>query len=162
MRADQGIMLGVVGLGAYAVWRMLRAPAPPRPDPEDLPILTLPLRGGPPDPAPAGTLLVEGGLETLRPNDWFAGRLELTPNEAKGTLPSWGFAGSAARPELGQAPNALVYDVNEARRAGFPAWSLARPGQRTTWFYGRFVAPLQRGRPPALISLWRAAPPRGS
>lgn len=161
LRAPEWIMLGVVGFGAYAVYRMARSPKPLPPSADDVPILSLPLLPGAPLPPAPGTLLVPGELNGLRSGDWFAGRVE---GILERDLVELGFTGASTRPDAPNAPSAKVaiYDLNEARRAGFPSWALANPGRGTRWFYGRWAPEKRPARPPWLIALWRASPPRTS
>lgn len=154
MRADQWLMLGVVGIGAYAVYRIARAegssqalpadkvppplnpvfaPAPPRPAPAPAPDVTnLPAMPGPIAAPPPGFALETGA----DPNK---------PERAIQLKNSFAYQGRYEEPLSAQLRNLFeafqTFDLAGARAAGFPVFALANPGKNTRWFYGRYLGP---------------------
>lgn len=164
MRADQLLMLGVVGLGAYAVYRMVTTSASAgeksssSTSKPDVPIL-LPAR--PTEPAiPAGILVAHpilGGRADFKNSRAYRMRIE--------TVDTRGRIGAHIRPTdsteaiaetlaLMGFDNAQAFaSPRAASAAGFPAWSLAGAGQGTRWAYGRWTPPTTSLVPPSELSL---------
>jgi hypothetical protein len=166
MRPDKLLMLGVVGLGFYAAYRLLTSttstslpPPPDKPNPLPVPTGALPLNAGPLPSPPANISTVDGDPLNLRGGQWYHGRLELSPSatreQVSGQLLTMGFK------------NLSVYVTPlEASQDIFQAFALANPGAGTRWFRARWplfddignVRPKPR-RPNGLAILWVAAPP---
>lgn len=144
MRADQWLMVGVVGLGAYAVYRMVtNSPA----DAKQLPVPT--------GNIPAGVLTV--GPQRLTPLDAAAG----APVNLRGSRPYFGYlvgtplsdnAAAAQLASLGLENLRFFHSKAEAQDAGFPAPLLDHPGYVA--FYGRFLGASQARPMPANAKIW--------
>lgn len=153
-------MLGVAGVGLYALYRAvsnppaqpattntnaapLLPPGPPAPAPPAPPNPGLPDRATP-ITAPAGAIFGAGGpgqgdVMTLDNSRAYRGRGEDVREEDLGFLDAVRIFNTAA----------------EARAAGFPEWALAGPSRVTRWFYGRFTYPDAQYRKPAKIeAMW--------
>jgi hypothetical protein len=183
--AHELLMIGVAGLGVYALYRLATAssassapppgPAPqplPAP-PDDVPIL-LPQRAGATPVPPAGTLVTLP--KDLHPQFWYAGRVELFDTPALTLPPSWlagalatsGFGGANVRPDAPEAKllpwKVQIYaSPTEARRGGIPTWAVTDAGVGTRWFYGRWTGDVPTTAVPSFVKLmWRAAPPKAT
>lgn len=174
IRADQALMIGVVGLGAYAVYRMTR----PREDvaPEDVPILngqgvpTAPvfpqnIAQGPTLQLPAGTQ--PDGVTTT--NRWYRGRLEL-PQQGSATRESANLthlSRQSPRQAIEAALRGFSFDrvevymtPEEAAPRITLAAAMASPTPGSRWFFGRYAGPRgTRARPPVLTVLYPTAVP---
>lgn len=174
IRADQALMLGVIGLGAYAVYRMTR----PREEvpPEDVPILngqgvpTAPvfpqnIASGPTIQLPAGTQ--PDGVTTT--NRWYRGRLEL-PQQGSPTRESLNLthlSRQSPRPTIEAALRQFGFDrvevymtPEEAAPRITLAAAMANPTQGSRWFFGRYAGPREtKARPPVLTVLYPTAVP---
>ena len=141
LRADQWLMIGVGGLGAYALYRLLST----KPDQGggDMPIL------GTTTTAPPGTFefdqnMLYQGLGRpprteirLTPN-WYRGRLEV-PVTPTGVIPERNAIAAQLR-SLGFDP-IFVYMPEEADTA-IPLPALKQnPTAQSRWFYGRWIRP---------------------
>lgn len=178
LRADQLLMGAVVGLGAYAVYRLARAssgdqqgpveaPTPAGPhvpipgEDSSLPMQPTVLVVPPPEMATLGGSRLD---RDLRQGIWYRIRLETygsnppfspdSPREAlQAGLGTMGF---------GPGPDGVLVFVNadEARAAGYPEWALAGPGRGTRWATARWAKPTQPyQRPPAFQAGWATHEP---
>lgn len=170
IRADQVFMLAVVGLGGYAVYRLVTAKPPGERLPPDVPILN----GGEAATTPTGTrpvdILGNLALEPSMPvgrSAWYWGRIEL-PNVAES--PRAGLSVTSTDADVAAAVRAMGFDRVEvhptpesaARRINTPQ-ALAEPTGSSKWFFARFAAPGQARaripRPPWLTILHVTATP---
>jgi hypothetical protein len=177
MRTEQLLTIGVAGLAAYALYRLMQAspqplPAPPGPPNATPPPILLPSRAGLVPTPPAGTLVTVP--KDLHPQFWYAGRIETFGTAAQNLtqaglvqlLESVGFGGSAVRPDAPEAATLPLHvqvftDPGAASRL-LPAWSLTDPGVGTRWFYGRWTGNAPSNGVPSLVRLmWRAKSPTG-
>lgn len=156
LRAEQWMMIGVVGIGAYAIWRLTRA----KPDAaNETPILQ---PGGPPGTVPAGVRVpniigqnTQPGHALLRRGARVLGRLELggaTPAAAVQALQNAGFTNVRllspvdvqADPGLVPLPDALL-----------------TPGPQTRWFWATWDHPTAASAnvvlPREVVLLWYTA-----
>jgi hypothetical protein len=170
-------MLGVVGVGAYAVYRLVKSePTPSFPShPDDTPLLNLPTVPGVVAP-PAGSTAITGDLAGLRVGGWYAGRVETINAQGAAetsafrpdadaqaltqALTALGFAGAGGRADAPDAgpPTVQVYMNPSAAAPHLPGYALASPGRGTRWFYGRWVGGTSP-RPSAMVLLLRSVPP---
>lgn len=144
MRADQWLMVGVVGLGAYAVYRMVtNSPA----DAKQLPVPT--------GNIPAGVLTV--GPQRLTPLVADPG----APIGLRASRPYFGYlvgspvsdnAAAAQLAGLGLENLRFFHSRAEAQDAGFPAPLLDHPG--FVAFYGRYLGANQTRPMPANAKIW--------
>lgn len=146
LRADQWLMLGVVGLGGYAVYRLTQTTSSP--PPPDSP-LNLPVEAGSPSAAPPGFPLL-GDPVHLTNSRAYRGRIEL----GRGGLPA-----NMSREQIESALVRLgfdairVYEDMQQAAPTFPAFALHGAGRGTRWFYGRWLGPTTDTARPAFLSL---------
>lgn len=132
MRAEQWLMLGVVGIGSYAVYRMIaNDPPPPSPSVEHAPAA--------PGAIPEGISVVKTPSD-LKKNQWYKGRFEGMSGDAGAVaalLGTLGFGGF----DSGDA--AIYPTADSARAGGIPEWALSGAGAGTRWFYAPWYGPAQ-------------------
>ncbi|RPH58003.1 MAG: hypothetical protein EHM89_13155 [Acidobacteria bacterium] len=161
LRAEQWVMLGVVGLGLYAVYRFSKADSrQPTADSEAKqpsgPRMDLPVTAGAIGMPPPGIPFITGPdpnrptpVMHLTNSRAYRGRGEgLTEDDLVA---------------LGLDSVQLYTSPQAARAALTPEWALANAGQNTRWFYGRYLGPTTDvRRPAALQAAWIVAgpPPR--
>ena len=164
MRAEQWMMLGVVGIGAYAVYRMTKttpdqAPTdqppivhPPKPTPVVVPPGVLPDLPGVLASPPTNMVLETGPTMSLQPAAEYHGRLETISSAGHESAPPLSSTSSQADIEnalksmfgfnvvhVFMTPQAAAQDL-------FNAYSLSSPGRGTRWFRARF--PFVADNPP--------------
>lgn len=167
MRADQLIMLGVVGLGGYAAYRMLSAsPTPPGgPTPGGS------TPGGPtplPGTLPSG-MVVLGNPLRLKEGQFYAGRLNLpaggtgipgldpfvqqaAPEATRAALEALGFTSVVVYPSIASTV---------PQKDHFPAETLMNPHSGTRWFIGKWNKPtMDVPRPPVIEQMWVTRTPQ--
>lgn len=170
MRADKALMLGVVGVGLYAAYKLVTAKPndPSREPPVFAPTnpqdnrvdVALPVTAGMPDPPPANLNVLAGPALPLRGGAYYKGRIETDPRATNGQIQA------LVASTFGVDPNAvqvfrLASDALASPNAIGQPWATARPGQGTRWIRFR-VGALDSGtrqRPPWLVVLWQAAAP---
>lgn len=173
MRADKILMVGVVLLGGYAVYRLVTAPKV-LPEPARPPTPPLPSKGegGPPlgdaslPDAPglipaiaSGTPLVSEPW-TLQKERGYQGVIETFGQRSP-------FSTSSPREEIKRALEALGFaDVlvlmtpSEAR-GHVPDWARDSAGRGTRWIHARWAAENRAvAKPAAFRMLWIARPPK--
>lgn len=162
------MMGAVVGLGAYAVYRLLRNP--PDQGPIDVPAgahvpipgedVSLPMQ---PTvlvvPPPEMATLGDRFDPSLRQGVWYRIRLETQGSNAPFSPDAPREALQAGLGSMGFGPGpdgVLVYvNADEARKAGFPEWALEGPGRATRWATARWGKPTRPyQRPPAFQAAW--------
>lgn len=160
LRADQWLILGVVGLGAYALYRLSKTSSVS--DPQATPT------GDPMRPPQPGVLLPEtrGRIEAPASVAFVTGN----PNAPSSTMTL-----SNSRAYRGRGENLTdediaffdvryVYNTPEAARAAeFPEWALTGASRNTRWFYGRYLGQdATYARPAKIDAMWVTArpPPR--
>lgn len=143
LRAEQWMMIGVVAIGGYALYRLARA----RPDAaNETPVFQPGIPLGPPGTVPAGIGVpniigrnTTPGRALLRRGDRVLGRLELgetSPAAAVQALQSAGFTNVRLLSLADvQANAALVPSVD----------ALLTPGPRTRWFWATWAPPASGG-----------------
>lgn len=162
LRADQLLMLGVVGLGAYALYRMTKAPSqlpasevvvPPEPTRPSTPDGSLPALPGTVPTLPATFPVVLGPGMHLINSRAYQGRIETAlpngssfssdPATLEGQLRGLGFdAVRVWSNPIDAGP------FNDAR-------VLTAPGRGTRWFYGRYTGETtDASRPTGLVLLY--------
>ena len=156
MRADKLLMLGVVGLGAYAVYRLSKTDTQPRPDNELKPTPIVPPNKGP--LLPENFPLLVGNPIHLTNSRAYRGRLETTDQPAP-------FSPSSSREDIQRALEVLGFSnpqvfVTASEAAGnFPEFSLANSTPASRWFYGRWLGPTTDApRPNAVNLIWVSQP----
>lgn len=156
MRADELMMLGVVGLGGYAAYRMLSAPSSPSspsPTPGQTPL---------PGTLPSG-MVVLGNPLRLKEGQFYAGRLNL-PAGSSGVATLDPFIQQAS-PEMTRAAlealgftNVVIYPTVAStvpQKDNFPAETLMNPHSGTRWFIGKWNKPtMDVPRPPVIEQMW--------
>ena len=162
MDAAKLMMLGVVGIGAFAVLRMGKASA-------QGPQTTDPNAGPGPSPTPSqpgarpsgdGLVFLSDPL-SLKQGQWYRGRIQV-PAEASGP-----FSQASSSPELaaalnalGFAPGAQLYMTAEQLPASFPQKAVDGATDRTRWFYAAWSLPsVKLPRPAAIDLMWVAPSP---
>lgn len=161
MRADQLLMLGVVGLGGYAAYKMVSAsPSPSGTDPVLPP-------GSPPSPGalPSGMVVLGNPLH-LKEGQFYAGRLNLPSDPTGGVLPGSlnPFTQQASSEAIRAALEALGFNSvviysniaqTVPQKENFPAETLMNPHAGTRWFIGRWGKPtMDVPRPPVIEQMW--------
>lgn len=160
LRADQWLILGVAGLGAYALYRMSRTThnVQSTVGPNGQPSGSQP--STPTPTQPSGVLLPET-----------RGRIEAPPlipfvtGDPNAPGPSMQLSNSRAYRGRGEnlTENDVsffdvryVYSTPEAARAAeFPEWSLTGASRNTRWFYGRYLgADATYARPAKIDAMW--------
>lgn len=179
MRADQWLMLGVVGLGVYAVYRMTRAEASPLPAspgdsarPTPLPIPSGPLPALPADSTPPSNLsVVTGPVLKLTPASWYHGRVETVSKNGQASSVFFPADNRAdlvtALTSLGFGNVSVFMTPKEASNDIFQPFAFEGAGQGTRWFRARWpfadalgnLSSTSISRPDGLVTLWVAAPP---
>lgn len=173
MRADQWLILGVAGLGAFALYRLASASNASRPSlPGDdrepitprIPTGSLPERPGP-APAPPGVVsAIAGNQLSLANSRAYRGRLETI--DAAGRANPFPFSPNATSDQLAATLESLGFDgarafltPEDATAGGFAPWAIANAGRGTRWFYGRWTQPaMQVGLPPGVVNVWVSQP----
>lgn len=172
MRAEQWLMLGVVGAGLYAVYRMTHASSASNPQSSNTgpsvtpqipktPLPDIPVVSHVPGPAalPGGVkgVLSQGAL-ALANSRAYRGRIETI--DASGNPTPAPFSPNATTDQIAAVFAGLGFDNAQAfatptaaRNGGFPDWSLANPGTGTRWFYGRWTLPTKSVPAPPGVSL---------
>lgn len=189
MRADQALMLGGLGLvAAYYLLKAPKPSEPhvtpmiptrePPPTPVVIPPGALPDQPGMMPAPPADIAVAAGPTLQLTPGSWYHGRIE-TSNPETPFLPrvpqpldpvTWTTPREKLQQDLevlGFGNVSVFMTPQEAAIDIFQPFALANPGKGTRWFRARLPAFLQTGfppnpnipRPPALVVIWRAAPP---
>lgn len=168
MRADQLLILGVAGLGLYALYRMGKARdtsqelenggrTEPRPIP-DIPTGALPERPGIAS-LPSNVESLNSSPITLTNSRAYFGRIEtVSPN---GEF-SVSFPPNASKADLINTISAFGFDgvrvymtPQEAAQAIRVPEALANAGRGTRFFYGRWTGPTASiARPPEWALLW--------
>ena len=164
IRADQVLMIGVVGIGLLAAYWLTQT-TPERQtttDPQVPPPPQLP----PPPPFVPGSPpvfpqnLATGTMITLRPGQWYRGRLELAPTataaDVRRFLELQGFDQTS-----------VFTSAAEAENAGILPAARQDPAPSSRWFYGRYAAKRLGDaslvdvlpRPMAVTALYFAASP---
>ena len=140
IRADQVFMLAVVGLGGYAVYRLVTAKPTREPLPPDVPILTTPTGTRPVDIL--GNLALEPTMPVGR-GAWYWGRVEL-PNVAES--PRAGLSVTSTDGDVAAAVRAMGFERVEVHRTPESAASrinspqaLSESRGSSRWFFARFV-----------------------
>ena len=160
MDAAKLMMLGVVGIGAFAVLRMGKTSGA-------VPQTTDPGAGPPPPPPPGSSRPSGAGLVylsdplSLKQGQWYRGRIQL-PVEAAGP-----FSRVSSSPELGAAMSALGFAGNatfymsaDELPPDWPAESVQGVTDRTRWFYAMWAMPsIKLPRPAAIDLMWVAPSP---
>jgi hypothetical protein len=170
------VMIGVVGTGLYALWRLTQTSSsspqtpsqlstPTRPTPLNIPPGPLPSVPGPLPPLPTSTILfVNGSPLHLRPAAWYHGRLETNGQASP-------FSPSSSREQIAQGLASMGFGQvqvfmtpQEAAQDIFQPFALAGAATGTRWFRARWPLMIEGGyptptRPAALSLLWEAAPP---
>ena len=163
IRADQVLMIGVVGIGllaAYWLTQTTTEPQVPVPLPPQLPQLppAPPLVPGSPPVFPQN--LATGAMITLRPGQWYRGRLELAPTTTAADVRRF--------LELQGFDQTSVFSSDaEAENAGILPAARQDPAPSSRWFYGRYAAKRLGDanlvdvvpRPVAVTALYFAASP---
>lgn len=168
MRADQLLILGVAGLGLYALYRMGKAKdtaeelqnglrTEPRPRP-DIPTGALPERPGIAT-LPANVVSTQGSPIQLTNSRAYFGRIETV---SPGGEISQSFPPNAPRADLINALASFGFDgvrvymsPEEASQAIEVPEALQNAGRGTRWFYGRWTTPTTSlPRPPEWALLW--------
>lgn len=166
IRAEQILILGVAGLGIYALYRMSKSekeiPSQDKikPTPEITPTGVLPNIPGAIPQLPAGTATVQGNPIQLTNSRAYLGRIEtINPQGNSFTAP---FSVNTSKEELVDALTNFGFDAvrvymtpQEASRAIPQNPALGSPGRGTRWFYGRWLGrtgPV--ARPDPLVLLW--------
>lgn len=186
MRTDQWLILGVAGLGAYAVYRLVTTKSnqlPPGPDGTlrpvlpDYPILdpSLPERPGA-ITLPADAVASFGPAYALDNQRWYGGRIESTiatqgpfspaasRSQIQQALTDLGFAGSAVRPDAPEAAGlpltVQVYMTPAEAQGHVPDYAIANAGRGTRWFYARWAQPNATITMTPVAALWSSVPPQ--
>lgn len=171
LRADQLLMLGVVGLGVYAVYRMQRVTPKPI-NPDDIPILN------PNGQVPFGDRVPNLATEpTIRmaADQWYSGRLDLPVGVARPGPPgSIQLSASATREmieqelrQFGFNPVQVFMSPTEAQGHIPLPGALAAATEGSRWFSGRWSPALMPdqlprtrvSRPMFLSLLWYTTNP---
>lgn len=156
MRADELMMLGVVGLGGYAAYRMLSAPSSPGAAPSSPGATPLP------GTLPSG-MVVLGNPLRLKEGQFYAGRLNL-PVGSSGVAALDPFIQQAS-PEMTRAAlealgftSVVIYPTVAStvpQKENFPAETLMNPHTGTRWFIGKWNKPtMDVPRPPVIEQMW--------
>jgi hypothetical protein len=181
--ASQFMMLGVLGLGAYAAYRMTQAsPSGTSPAPSTPGALPPPAQPGP----DTNGMTFLGNPLHLKKGQYYAGRLSLpvapsfaippltpagppTPLGAVPGLPDISpFTQGASEEVLGRALAAMgfgdvrVYmSVADLPSSGFPASTQVNPHAGTRWFRAMWNGPatMDVPRPPAIEMMWVTSSP---
>lgn len=139
-------MIGVVALGGYAVYRLVRAPSGAG--------TGLPAAAGPLPAPPPGSTVLDGDLLHMREGQWYRGRFEppagIDPTSVAALLQARGFGGTNDDPMI----------ITDAPGTLWAPWSLPNPSPRTRWFYARWnrpTAPLWR--PDGMVLIYTAFSP---
>ena len=165
IRADQVFMLAVVGLGGYAVYRLVTARPTREPLPPDVPILNggrTPATGTRPVDI-AGNLALEQTMPVGR-DTWYWGRIEM-PTVAES--PRAGLSVTSTDADIAALVRAMGFERVEVHRTPESAASrisnpqaLAESRGSSRWFFARFAGPSARiQRPPWLSILHVTATP---
>jgi hypothetical protein len=151
---DRVLMAAVVGLGAYAVYRLVTAPKA-----QELPAGTIPVGTPSGLQIPAGSTAMTGDLLSFAQDHWYGARVELgAPDAPAGDLGSvlrgYGLAGARTERSCGTADGLYLGRGGDRTRPGL------RP-RGSRWIVGRWSLPSQnRPRPAWLPLVWRAPPPK--
>ena len=158
MRADQILMIGVAGLGAWAVYQLVRRPDPSRVGPSTNTSPTLPiLLPIPVNTGPGRFTEVQGPTLALRNSRPYWARVE-TGSLAQSIFQPGDSADTflAKVQSLGFEPDTVRVFMNpmEAQALGQP-FMLANATPNTRWFYGRWLRPTTTiTRPRGLTHVW--------
>lgn len=169
MRAEQWMLVGIVGIGAYAVWRLTQTTSADQPSapPDQNPIIHPPVPFPTPVVIPAGALsnlpgvlpappanmvLETGPTLNLQPAAEYHGRLETISAGGHESAPP--FSSTSAQADIENALKAMfgfnivhVFMTPQAAAQDlFNAYSLSTPGRGTRWFRARF--PFVMDNPP--------------
>lgn len=133
MRTVNAIMLGVVALGTYAVYRMLGSQS------NAFDSTSLPDKAGPPGVPPPNSTVQTGPTLHVGLNRWYAGRFEEP-------IPAFLDQGAWTVSEFGTPEEAAPH---------MPPWAMANPGKDTRWFVATWTASKAvLTRPPGLVLFW--------
>ena len=164
LRAEQWLMLGVVGIGAYAIYRFSKTEstvttttgpqqAPPMPIPGPAPNTPLPPNPGLPD-RPTPIMLPPGNATIFGAGGPGQGNV-MTLDNSRAYL---GRGEDLTEADLGFLDAVRIFPSAEAARASgypFPEWALAGASRFTRWFYGRYTFPDARYQKPVnLEAMW--------
>lgn len=137
IRADQALMAGVVGLGAFAAYRMLKSK--------------------PAFAAPEGKAALGDPLN-MQSGTYYRGRLEVPDSRVQPLLP---FNTSGTEEDLGRGLVALGFqDVRVYMSPGevpsdWPESTVAEAGSGSRWFEGQWAGPsMPLPRPGQLKLIW--------
>lgn len=169
MRADQALMIGVVGLGIYALYRLRRSDAgttddqqKPPPDGRPVPILTRSPGAGQvprtPEGFPMAALLTDPTSLPLQNSRLYRGRLELqqdlTTDQVADMLTALGFDNAQVYATPQEADPVLFQPMLGMTRT-YPRFALEGAGPRTRWFRGRWTKTDQAvTRPAEMVLVW--------
>jgi hypothetical protein len=147
--APHAVMLGVVALGGFAVWKMLQAKGD-EPSPEDAPKQITP-----------SNLAMLGDPLHLTQNRWYRGRLRLP---ATGLPP---FSASSSEDDLVKALTALgfanvrVWKGIQSLPSGWPQSTMSNIAAGTRFFEARWpLSTVDVPRPGHIEAMWVSMPPK--